>query len=209
MTAVWGVGITINITITTAEPAFPASRWVPHLLFCLSCAHCGTGFMLTPAKHRLRVKKSPRLFCTNACARLAEGKRVARTQISCSYCGKTIELLPSKVRVLRTTSESGHLFCDRSCSSLYWWRERYDAHRIGRLAAQILRRRPNSSDEQAYWEQLLHNLGLGLHTAAIPNSVEPLVAFEVVKHEGKWWEVAQDDGYFTAGNDLTLNDGRF
>lgn len=75
------------------------------------CRNCGKTFL--KAKHTV---KSKNVFCSQKCGNIYKNSlRKERIQLSCSFCGASIERRPCEVsRAGRT-----HHFCNKSCMSEY------------------------------------------------------------------------------------------
>jgi len=84
-------------------------------------------------------------------------------------------------------------FCGKSCAARF----HYPELQPKLLASVKLKRQPGETEEQANWNQLLHNMSLGEGHAIIPCPVQlEVLDMSFQKHEGKWWDdnLDIDDG---------------
>ena len=195
--------------------AMHAKRRANRVVVSLICASCAQPFTLLPGQLNTRLKISVRekLCCSRSCAR-KNRMRIAPVQQICVQCHGAFALPLHESRHRKERADSGLIFCGRSCSAQYF----YPSNRQGMLVAIVLKRQPHWSDEQYHWEQILHDLGLGINVAVIPNSFA-LVVLEIVhvggvhlSRSGRWWEVGIriDDGVFgSAVNPISCDDGHF
>lgn len=80
----------------------------------MRCLVCGETFyqLKSLIQQQLKSKPSTNRFCSLKC--MGINNRVTKVVCKCDQCGKKIEKLPSRL------SESGKVFCSKSCNTIYY-----------------------------------------------------------------------------------------